>query len=90
MSPKISSTAVTSDKNWVDAKLQPLTPAAGTAAAVVDPGSLFISAQVGQESRILAMLEPAAMTKRLAIRKLNDEVEGRLSPSDTFASKTAG
>lgn len=90
MSPKISSTAVSSGKNWVDTNLQPRAAKSQTSAALTDPDTLFISANIAQGSKIVAMVEPATVNKRLAIRKLNDEVEGRLSPSDTFASRTAG
>jgi hypothetical protein len=94
MSPKsfsISSTALNSDKNWVTTDVQPRSAKANTA-TTVDMDALSVAARIAQGAAggIVAMVEPTAIARRIAIRKLNDEIEGRLSPSDTFASKTAG
>jgi hypothetical protein len=93
MNPKsvsISNTAVVSDKNWVAADVR-LRTTRGSTAVSNDPDALVISVRVMRgDQKIVTTVEPTAATRRAAIRKLNNEIEGRLSPYDTHASKTAG
>ncbi len=97
MSPKSdkpSSTAVMTSDNWVTTKLVRFHSGAGKTSVLSDLNSVIISGQShvsgGGKAEIVLSVDPAAVTKRMAIRKLNEELEGRYSPTDTFASKTAG
>jgi hypothetical protein len=96
MSPKSdkpSSTAVMTSDNWVTTGSVRFHSGAGKTSVLSDLGSVIISGQSrvsGGKAEIVLSVDPAAVTKRMAIRKLNEELEGRYSPTETFASKTAG
>jgi hypothetical protein len=89
-----SSTAVMTSDNWVSTKMVRLHEGVVTTSVLSDPNVVIISGQsrVSGEGKaeIVLSVDPSAVTKRIAIRKLNEELEGRYSPSDTYASKTAG
>jgi hypothetical protein len=97
MSPKSdkpSSTAVITSDNWVNTPLVHFHSGTGKTSVLSDPNAVIISGQsrVSGEGKaeIVLSVDPSAVTKRMAIRKLNEELEGRYSPTDTYASKTAG
>jgi hypothetical protein len=91
---KPSTTAVITSENWVTTVFVRPHSAAGKTTALSDPNAVIISGQsrVSREGKteIILSVDPAAVTKKMAIRKLNEELEGRYSPSDTYASRTAG
>lgn len=41
--------------------------------------------QAGSRSQVVVTVDPAAIDRKLTIRKLNDRLEGRTARSDTFA-----
>jgi hypothetical protein len=91
---KPSSTAVTTSDNWVSTPSVRMRPGVGKTSVLSDPNAVIILGQSrvggGGRAEIVLSVDPSAATKRMAIRKLNEELEGRYSPTDTYASKTAG
>ena len=89
----LSTTAVATAGDWINTDV-PLHYAKTATVVQTDPNAVIISgrASVNKEGKaeILLSLDPRAVSKKAAIRKLNEELEGRFSPSDTFASRTAG
>jgi hypothetical protein len=96
MSPKnllISSTATSSTTgDWRPVDSLPPAKHRGTSFEL-EPNAILVSErrQVSEAAgKITVSIEPASFSRRQAIRRLNEEIEGRSSPSDTYASKTAG
>jgi hypothetical protein len=92
---QISSTATsTTTQDW--RPVEPLAPAKnrGTAGFQVEPSAMIVSdrrqASDAPNIKITVSIEPASVSRRQAIRRLNEEIEGRSWPADTYASKTAG
>jgi len=97
MSPKnvpMSSTATTTIREWLPAEPLLPTKSRGTAVLQVEPSAMIVSerrqASDAPAIKITMSIEPASVSRRQAIRRLNEEIEGRSSPADTYASKTAG
>jgi len=90
---RLSSTTVSTTSNWVNTDV-PLHSAKGTTVVHTDPNAVIISGKshINKEGRaeIVISVEPTTVSKRQAIRRLNEELEGRFAPSDTYASRTAG
>jgi hypothetical protein len=91
---KPSSTAVMTSDTWVTTSLVSFRSGAGKTSVLSDPNAVTISGQsrvTGEgKAEIVLSVDSSAVTKRVAIQKLNEELEGRYSPTDTYASKTAG
>jgi hypothetical protein len=66
----------------------------GTAAFQVEPSAMIVSERIQASdapgTKITVSVEPASVSRRQAILRLNEEIEGRSSAADTYASKTAG
>ena len=97
MSPKsfkISSTAASSPEAWITTEVTLRVAKGSTNARLDDPYTELIAARRSINDQgnpeIILSIEPATVSKKLAIRKLNEELEGRFSATETFASKTAG
>lgn len=98
MSPKtnrMSSTAAPStSENWQIVDQLQIGRKTGTASIETEPSALIISERRQAagllDQRITVSIEPASVSRRQAIRRMNEEIEGRSSPTETFASKTAG
>jgi hypothetical protein len=91
---KPSSTFVTtSDSVWVGTILQPPS-IKGSTSVQNDPYVVMLTGRtqigLGGAAEIVTSIEPTTVSKKLAIRRLNDEMEGRVIPTETYASKTAG
>jgi len=98
MSPKntrISSTATSaSTQAWLPAEAMTPTKKSGTTALQTESGVVIVSqrrhASDALGMKITVSIEPGSASKRQAIRRLNEEIEGKASPADTYASRTAG
>lgn len=96
MSPqniRMSSTASLAEQNWKPAELTS-SDSKVTTGFNLEKTTIVVSqrrqASDVSNAKITVSIEPASVSKREAIRRLNDEIEGRSSPTDTFASRTAG
>lgn len=98
MSPKtvrISPTSPAAAQDWRTVDVSVPSKAKGTAVFQTEQSGLIVTERrQASDTRLMmkmtVFVDPASASKRQAIKRLNDQLEGRASPADTYASKTAG
>jgi hypothetical protein len=94
---KISSTSASGIGEWVRVNETPRMAEARTTVGISAKDVVLIPGRLvrgrpgsAEKSEVQLSIEPRSVSRKLAIRRLNDQMEGRSIPSTTLATKNVG